>query len=104
MTPLAEGDLYAWIALCRVSGGGAAKLGDRYLDRGHPTPGLVTDALEKLLEGGLLALTGPDRRCPVDKKQGGEIVLDAHVTGACVTIFDEDAVTALFDVLGEWLG
>jgi hypothetical protein len=51
MIPLAEGDLYAWIALRRVSGGGVAKLGDRYLDRGHPTPGLVADALEKLLAG-----------------------------------------------------
>jgi hypothetical protein len=36
-------------------------------------------------------------------KQGGEIVLDVHVTGACVIILDEDAATALFDVLRTWL-
>jgi hypothetical protein len=38
------------------------------------------------------------------RKRDGEIVLDVHVTGACVIILDEDAARALFDVLGTWLG
>lgn len=40
----------------------------------------------------------------VVEKQGGEIVFDMHVTGACVMIFDEDAARVLFTLLGEWLG
>lgn len=40
----------------------------------------------------------------VVEKQGGEIILDPHVTGECVIILDEAAATTLFDVLGEWLG
>ena len=39
----------------------------------------------------------------VVEKQGGEIVLDPHVTGACVIIFDDDAATTLFEVLRRWL-
>ncbi|MGB6161710.1 MAG: hypothetical protein WCF33_22950 [Pseudonocardiaceae bacterium] len=39
----------------------------------------------------------------VERKRDGEIVLDPHVTGACVIILDEDAVTALFEVLRTWL-
>jgi len=39
----------------------------------------------------------------VERKLNGEIVLDPHVTGACVIIFDEDAATALFEVLRTWL-
>ncbi len=35
---------------------------------------------------------------------GGDIVLDPHVAGFCVLVFDETAATALFDILGEWLG
>jgi hypothetical protein len=38
------------------------------------------------------------------EKRGEEIVLDPHVTGACVIIFDEAAAMALFDLLGKWLG
>ena len=39
----------------------------------------------------------------VERKLNGEIVLDPHVTGACVIILDEDAATALFEVLRTWL-
>jgi hypothetical protein len=39
----------------------------------------------------------------VVEKQGSEIVFDPHVTGACVIIFDDDAATALFEVLRRWL-
>ncbi|MGH3800193.1 MAG: hypothetical protein ACRDTD_08705 [Pseudonocardiaceae bacterium] len=37
-------------------------------------------------------------------KVDGEIVLDPHVAGSCVITLDETAATALFDLLGEWLG
>jgi hypothetical protein len=40
----------------------------------------------------------------VERKPNGDIVLDVHVTGACVIILDEVAATSLFDVLGIWLG
>jgi hypothetical protein len=36
-------------------------------------------------------------------KREGAIVLDPHVAGSCV-ILDETAATALFDLLGVWLG
>lgn len=39
----------------------------------------------------------------VERKHNGEIILDPHVTGACVIIFDEDAATALFEVFRRWL-
>jgi hypothetical protein len=39
----------------------------------------------------------------VERKRDGDIILDPHVTGACVIILDEDAATALFDVLRRWL-
>lgn len=38
------------------------------------------------------------------EKQGGEIVLNMHVTSACVMIFDEDAARVLSNLLGQWLG
>jgi hypothetical protein len=38
------------------------------------------------------------------RKAEGDIVLDPHVTGQCVIVLDETAATALFDLLGEWLG
>ncbi|MGH3685880.1 MAG: hypothetical protein ACRDRU_18605 [Pseudonocardiaceae bacterium] len=31
-----------------------------------------------------------------------EIILDPHVTGGCVIIFDEVGARVLFEVLGEW--
>jgi hypothetical protein len=37
-------------------------------------------------------------------KRDGDIELNPHATNGCVLIFDEAAATALFDVLGEWLG
>jgi hypothetical protein len=39
----------------------------------------------------------------VVEKQGSEIVLDPHVTGACVIILDEAAATSLFEILRRWL-
>lgn len=39
----------------------------------------------------------------VVEKQGNEIVLDPHVTGECVIIFDEEAATELFEVFRRWL-
>ncbi len=37
-------------------------------------------------------------------KRDDLIELNPHATDGCVLIFDENAATALFDVLGEWLG
>jgi hypothetical protein len=37
-------------------------------------------------------------------KRDDLIELNPHATNGCVLIFDETAATALFDVLGEWLG
>ena len=37
-------------------------------------------------------------------KRDGAIVLDPHVADSCVITLDETAATALFDLLGEWLG
>lgn len=34
----------------------------------------------------------------------GEIVLDPHLTGGCVIVFEEKAAKALLGVLQEWLG
>ncbi|MBV9030703.1 MAG: hypothetical protein JO364_10450 [Pseudonocardiales bacterium] len=40
----------------------------------------------------------------VVERQGEEIILDPHVTGECVIIFQEDAARMLRDALIEWLG
>ena len=34
-----------------------------------------------------------------ERKHDGDIVLDPHVTGVCAMILEEDAATALFEVL-----
>jgi hypothetical protein len=36
--------------------------------------------------------------------QGGSIVFDPHVTGACVITLDEDGAKTLLYLLTEWLG
>lgn len=38
------------------------------------------------------------------RREGDDIVLDPHVTGQCVIVLNEAAATAVFDLLGEWLG
>jgi hypothetical protein len=35
--------------------------------------------------------------------RGGEVVLDAQVTGGCTIILNEAGASALFDLLGAWL-
>ena len=40
----------------------------------------------------------------VVEKQGGEIILDPHVTGECVIILDEDQARVIRDAFIEWLG
>ena len=54
--PLTGTDLYDWIALRRVNGGGIAKLGDRWLEGGHRVPGYVTEALAVLCGDRLVTL------------------------------------------------
>jgi hypothetical protein len=36
--------------------------------------------------------------------QGGTIVFDPHVTGACVIALDEEGAKSLRNILTEWLG
>jgi hypothetical protein len=36
--------------------------------------------------------------------QDGTIVLDPHVTGACLIALDEEGAMTLRDILTEWLG
>ncbi len=36
--------------------------------------------------------------------QGGSIVLDPQVTGACVMSLDEEGATTLCNILSVWLG
>jgi len=38
------------------------------------------------------------------KESDGTIVFDPHVARCCVLKLDEQAATAVFDTLGEWLG
>lgn len=40
----------------------------------------------------------------VIKRDGDRIVLDAYADHCCVITLEGEAVTLLFDVLGEWLG
>jgi hypothetical protein len=58
--PLAGAEVYEWIALRRVSGGGVTKVDCRWLESGHRLPGYVTTALAGLLAGGLVILLNPD--------------------------------------------
>lgn len=37
-------------------------------------------------------------------REDGSVLLDPHVTGACVIELDETAVAQILDILGEWLG
>jgi hypothetical protein len=53
-------DLYHWIAIRRVLDGEVTMLDGCWRDHGHVVPGYVTDALDELLTGGLVALADPD--------------------------------------------
>jgi len=58
--PLAGPEVYEWVALRRVSGGGVTKVGHRWLESDHQIPGYLTDALAKLLTSGLVKLVNPE--------------------------------------------
>ncbi|MGH3781839.1 MAG: hypothetical protein ACRDRO_14755 [Pseudonocardiaceae bacterium] len=58
--PLAGADLYDWMALRRVSGGGIAKMGDHWFDHGRRIPGYVADALTVLCDNGVVTLAELD--------------------------------------------
>lgn len=58
--PLAGADLYDWMALRRVNGGGVTQVGACWLESGHRVPGYLADALTGLLAGGLVTLAGRD--------------------------------------------
>ncbi|MGH3853893.1 MAG: hypothetical protein ACRDR6_10450 [Pseudonocardiaceae bacterium] len=58
--PLAGAEVYVWVALRRVSGGGVTRAGERWLESGHQMPDYVAGALAGLLAGGLVMLLDPD--------------------------------------------
>lgn len=84
-TSLTGTDLYHWIALRRVFDGEVTTLDGRWRDRGHPVPGYVTNALDELLAGGLVALADPDPKAegmaPVTLTNAGT----AHFEQLCQT-------------------
>jgi len=41
---------------------------------------------------------------PVVRHEGEHLVRNAHADKCCVTELQDAAVTALFDLVGEWLG
>lgn len=57
--PLRGTDLYDWIALRRVSGGGVVKLSGGWWECGRRVPGYVAEALTALCQRGLVTLSGP---------------------------------------------
>ena len=58
--PLAGPDLYAWMALRRVHGGGVARFEGCYYDSGRRMPCFLPDVFDELAEAGLLTLAEPD--------------------------------------------
>jgi hypothetical protein len=57
---LTGADLYDWMALRRVRGGGIAKVGDHWLEHGHRIPDYIADALTALCDTDVVALTEVD--------------------------------------------
>jgi hypothetical protein len=58
--PLAGAEVYEWVALRRVSGGGVTKVDHHWLESDHQIPGYLTGALAKLLASGLVRLLDPN--------------------------------------------
>jgi hypothetical protein len=59
--PLAGAEVYEWVALRRVSGGGVTKVGHRWLESDHQIPGYLAGALATLLASGLVRLVNPNQ-------------------------------------------
>jgi hypothetical protein len=57
--PLAGAEVYEWVALRRVSGGGVTKVDHRWRENDHQIPGYLTGALARLLARGLVRLLDP---------------------------------------------
>lgn len=74
-------DLYHWIALRRVLDGEVTRLDGCWRDHGHVVPGYITDALDELLTGGLVALADPD------PMTGGMVL--AALTNAGIARFEQ---------------
>ncbi|MGH3941900.1 MAG: hypothetical protein ACRDTG_25405 [Pseudonocardiaceae bacterium] len=55
-----ESDLYPWMALRRVEGGGMARAAGAYFDFGRPTPGHLTGVFDQLIWAGLVAVAAGD--------------------------------------------
>lgn len=54
-------ELVTSLALRRAHDGGVAKVGDRYVDSGSPTPSYLAGAFDELINAGLLALADEDQ-------------------------------------------
>lgn len=57
-----------WLALRRVSRGRVAKLGDHWLDARRPVPCFLPDALNELIQAGLVTLADPDADNAVQRR------------------------------------
>ncbi|MCA1673670.1 MAG: hypothetical protein LC799_16205 [Actinobacteria bacterium] len=73
--------MIAWRALRRVHGGGVARVGSWWLDRGRQVPDYVPAVLDEFVTAGLVALADPD---PV-----AEVSLRAGLTEAGQTRYGE---------------
>lgn len=80
-------DLYHWIALRRVFDGEVTRLDACWRDHGHLVPPYVTEALNKLLTGGLVTLSDPDPTA--------ENIAAAALTNAGTARFEQLCQTAL---------
>ncbi|MGH3933275.1 MAG: hypothetical protein ACRDTF_25240 [Pseudonocardiaceae bacterium] len=57
---MSDPDLYPWMALRRVDGGGMARAAGAYFDFGRPTPGHLTGVFDQLIWAGLVAVAAGD--------------------------------------------
>ncbi|MGH3932723.1 MAG: hypothetical protein ACRDTF_22425 [Pseudonocardiaceae bacterium] len=57
---MSDPDLYPWMALRRVDGGGMARAAGAYFDHGRPTPGHLTAVFDQLIWAGQVAVAAGD--------------------------------------------
>ncbi|MGH3913629.1 MAG: hypothetical protein ACRDTC_09480 [Pseudonocardiaceae bacterium] len=57
---MSDPDLYAWMALRRVTDGYLAKMAGAYFDRGRPVPEYLTEVFDQLIWTGLVAVAEGD--------------------------------------------
>lgn len=57
---MSDPELYPWLAMRRVEGGGMARAAGAYFDRGRPTPGHLTGVFDQLIWAGLVDVAEGD--------------------------------------------